>query len=193
MAMSDNAVIIPGRGYAFIHDTPGSAPPADTPAEVAALNLEAATLATGWNNLGHTSRDNNVSLGRDGGDAEVKGSWQNPALRTSKSPVIWTIGIAALQITNEVLTMYFGGGDVTQPDSFGLPDTPVSVERGLFVVMVDGSTRLPLYFPKVDFGGSDAIEVDPENFLEFALAATVLKASGADLGRIYRAGLGDPA
>lgn len=193
MALSDNAVIIPGRGYAFINDTPGAAPPADTPAEVAALDLEADTLATDWRNLGHTSRDNNVSLGRDGGEVTVKGSWQNAALRTQKSPVVWTIGIAALQIDNDVLRLYFGGGDVTQPDSFGLPDTPVSQEVALYVVLVDGDTRLPLYFPKVDIGGADAIEVDPENFLEFALAATVLKASGEDLGRIYRAGLGNPA
>jgi hypothetical protein len=193
MALSDNAVIIPGRGYAFINDTVGAPAPADTPAEVAALDLEADTLATGWRNLGHTSRDNNVSLGRDGGETEVKGSWQNAALRTTKSAVIWAISIAALQIDNDVLRLYFGGGDATQPDSFGLPDAPVSQEVGLYVVMVDGATRLPLHFPKVDIGGSDAIEVDPENFLEFALTATVLKATGQDLGRIYRAGLGDPA
>ncbi len=193
MALDDAAVIIPGRGYAFIHATPGTAPPADTPAEVLALNLESASLATGWTNLGHTSRDNNVSLGRDGGDTDVKGSWQNSSLRKTTAPIVWTIGINALQISNEVLSLYFGGGDITDPDVFHLPDAPASQERGLYIVMVDGSTRLPLYFPKVDFGGGDAIEADPENFLEFALSATVLKSTGLPLGDIYKAGLGTPA
>lgn len=193
MAMSDNAVIIPGRGYAFYHDTPGTTPPAATPSAIAALNLESDTLATGWKNLGHTSRDNNVSLGRDGGDTEVKGSWQNPNLRKTSAAVVWSVGINALQVSNEVLRFYFGGGDTAAADSFGMPDAPVSQEIALWICMVDGSTRLPLYFPKVDIGGSDALEVDPENFLEFALTATVLKATGKDLGRLYKAGLGTPA
>lgn len=190
MALDDSAVLIPGTGFIFLHDTPGTAPPGDTAAEIAALDLEAATLATGWNNAGHTSRENNVSLGRDGGDRTTQGSWQSPALRETVAPITWTFGFNALQVTNDNLEMYFGGGTFTTADRFDVPDTPTPVEKALFVVMVDGSIRLPIYIPKVSVLGGDPIEADVENFLEWSLVATVLKNTGSPLMSLFAAQLG---
>lgn len=190
MALSDNAVIIPGTGWLYLHDTPGTAPPADTAAEVAALDLDADTIGTAWNNAGHTSRENNVSLGRDGGERTTKGSWQNPALRETVSPIVWTFGFNGLQISNDNFEMYFGGGDATAPDRFDVPDVPTPVEKALFLVMVDGAFRLPLYIPKVSILGGDPLEVDTEDFLELPLVATVLKNSGTPLMSLFNALLG---
>ena len=193
MALDDAAAIIPGTGYVFLNDTTGAAPPATTDAAVAALDLEADTLTTGWNNAGHTSLDDNVTLGRDGGDRTTKGTWQSPSLRETVAPITWTFGFKALQVSNVTFGLYFGGGDFTAPDRFDVPTTPVPQEKALFLVMVDGTTRLPLYLPKVSILGGDPIEADVENFLQFDLAATVLKATGAPLMSWFSANLGTPA
>lgn len=190
MALSDGDVVLPGKGYAFINATAGQAAPATTQAAISALDLTAATLATSWTNLGHTSRDNNVSLGRDGGDVTTRGSWQNDALRADAAAVTWNVTINALQISNENLALYFGGGDATGTDVFVAPDSPSSQIRALWICLVDGSTRLPIYIPKVSFHGADAIDVDPENFLEFSLRADVVKATSSPLMALYHSALG---
>ena len=59
--------------------------------------------------------------------------------------------------------------------------------------MVDGDVRLPLYVPKVSVIGSDAVEVDPEDFLQFNLTATVLKNTGTPLASFFHENLGTPA
>jgi hypothetical protein len=190
MALDSTAVVLPGTGHLFLHNTPGTAPPADTAAEVAALNLESATIATGWNHAGHTSRENNVTLGRDGGDRTTRGSWQSPALRETVAPITWTFGFKALQISNDNLAMYFGGGSIATVDRFDVPDSPTPVEKALFVVMVDGSYRLPIYIPKVSCLGGDPIEADVENFLELDIVATVLKNTGTPLMSLFNDALG---
>lgn len=194
MPLSDNAVMLPGRGYLFRHATPGTAPPADTQAELDALDLTSATLATGWNNMGHTSRENAVALDKDGDDAETKGTWQAPSLRNTAPTTTWKIGIPALQFDNATLEAYFGEGDISDPDVFWVLDGAGAVEGGLFLVLVDGSSRAGLYIPKVSFGADDTPEFDPEEFVEFPIVATVLSHSGAaGLMGWYKAGLGTPA
>lgn len=190
MALDSSAVVLPGTGYLFAHDTVGTAPPAVTASTIAALNLESATLATGWNNIGHTSRDNNVTLGRDGGDRTTKGSWQSPALRETVAPITWTFGFKSLQVSNETFTMYFGGGGVATVDRFDVPDVATPVEKALWIVMVDGAYRLPLYLAKVSMLGGDPIEADVENFLQLDIVATVLKNTGTPLISFYNDALG---
>ena len=190
MALDSSSVVLPGTGFLFLHDTPGTAAPATTASAIAALNLEAATLATAWKNAGHTSRENNVTLGRDGGDRTTKGSWQSPALRETVAPITWTLGFKALQIDNSNLAMYFGGGGITVVDRFDVPDSPTPVEKALWLCMVDGTYRLPLYIPKVSVLGGDPIEADVENFLELDMVATVLKNTGTPLMSLFNDALG---
>lgn len=194
MALSDTAVMLPGRGYLFRNPTPGAAPPADTAAELAALDLTAATLATGWKNMGHTSRENAVALDVDGDDPETKGTWQAPSLRQTAATRTWSIGIPALQFDNDTLAGYFGDGDITDPDVFHVLDGAAALEDALFIVLVDGSSRAGIYLPKVSLGADDTPEFDPEEFVEFPIKATVLSHSGAaGLMSWYKAGLGTPA
>lgn len=194
MTMTDGAVILPGRGYLFLHDTAGSVTPAATQTALDALNLEAATIGTGWKNFGHTSRENAVGLSKDGTDPETKGTWQKPNLRQTAGTTTWSLSIPALQLDNQVLGLYFGNGDITDPDAFHVIANASQQEKGFFLVLVDGNTRRALHLPKVSVGSDDAPEFDPENFIEFSLKATVLDASGAPgLMSWYGAGLGTPA
>lgn len=193
MAETDGAVILPGRGYLFLHDTPGTATPAATIAALDALDLDAATIATAWKNMGHTSLENTVALSKDGTDPETKGTWQKPNLRQTAGTTIWSLGIPALQLDNNILALYFGDGDITDPDAFHVISGASPQEKALFLVLVDGSVRRGLYLPKVSVLGDDTPEFDPTKFVEFSLKATLLDQSGAPgLMSWYAAGLGTP-
>ena len=193
MALTDGAVILPGRGYIYSNATVGAAPPAITQAALDALVLDSATLATGWNNLGHTSRENAVALDKDGDEPEVLGTWQKPSLRQTAGSTTWLLTMPALQLDNDILSLYFGEGDVTDADAFHVQPSASPQERALFIVLVDGSNRAGLYIPKASISSDDAPEFSPEAFMEFTLKATVLDHTGASgLMSWYRSGLGTP-
>lgn len=193
MSLDDNAVVLPGRGYVFFNDTPGAPPPAITPAAIDALDLEAATIATGWNNQGHTSSENNVSMVKDGDEGDVKGTWQKKALRKMPDEIIWGITAGHLQLSNETFDLYFGEGDISDPDAYHVLPSATPKKGALWICLVDGSVRVPLYVPKVAASSDDAPEFDPENFLEFSIKYTVLEHTGAaGLMSWYKAGLGTP-
>jgi hypothetical protein len=131
--------------------------------------------------MGHTSRDDGLTITRDGGDSEVLGTWQNPSLRERRDPVTFAITMVAHQVDNTVLGLYFGGGDTTVADHFGVNSTTGTVSKAMFVRIVDGSNQVGLYLPKVSIASDDDMEIDPEGFLSFPLRATVLQASGSNL------------
>lgn len=188
MALEDSAVILPGIGHVLLAEVDTAAPA--TPADI---DITSATPATGWTNLGHTSRENAVAMTRDGDDPETRGSWQNANLRSTTPTVTWGLTIPALQIDNTVLGLYFGGGDSTQADSFGVTDGFGATEKALYLLLIDGTARAGLYVPRVALSADEAPSFDPENFLEFTLRATLLKSSSsADMMRWFRAGLGTP-
>lgn len=193
MSLDDGAVVLPGRGYIFWNDTPGAPPPAATPTAIAALDLTSATIATGWNNSGHSSEENNVSLTKDGDEGDVKGTWQKKALRKMPDETIWGITAGLLQLSNETLDHYFGEGDISDADVYHVLPSATPKEGALWICLVDGNTRVPLYIPKASATSDDAPEFDPENFLEFSIKYTVLEHTGASgLMSWYKAGLGTP-
>lgn len=169
MALTDAAVYIPGTGFIYLAPS-GTVTPASLTAP-----------ASPWENMGHTSRDDGLTITRDGGDSEVLGTWQNPSLRERRDPVTFAITMVAHQVDNTVLGLYFGGGDVTVADKFGVNSTTGTVEKALYVRIVDGNSQLGLYLPKVSIASDDDMEVDPEGFLSFPLRATVLQQSGSNL------------
>jgi hypothetical protein len=169
MALTDAAVYIPGTGFIYLA-------PAGT-AEPASLTSPAAP----WSNLGHTSREDGLTITRDGGDSEVLGTWQNPSLRERRDPTTFAITMVAHQVDNDVLGLYFGGGDATVANHFGITATTGTTERAMYVRIVDGANEVGLYMPRVSISSEDDVEVDPEGFLSFPLRATVLQQSGQNL------------
>ncbi len=178
MALTDGAVYIPGTGFLY------TAPPET--AEPASLTAP----ADPWENLGHTSREDGLTITREGGDSEVVGSWQNPSLRERRDPVTLAITLFAHQVDNTVLGLYFGGGDFSQPGRFSVTSTTGTTEQALFVRIVDGASEFGLYVPKVSIGSEDDVEVDVEGLLAFPLRATILQVSGSNLMDFVNAALG---
>jgi hypothetical protein len=169
MALTDDAVFIPGTGFIYLA-------PAET-AEPASLT----SPASPWENLGHTSRDDGLTITRDGGDSEVLGSWQNDSLRERVDPTTLAVTLFALQVDNTVLGMYFPGGDTSVPGRYGVTSASGTAEKAMYIRIVDGANEVGLYIPKVSVRSDDDVEVDVEGFLAFPLRATVLQVSGSNL------------
>src|SRR5690606_33400867 len=86
MALTDSAVVVPGTGHIYIAPV-ATAVPSDPSAPAAP-----------WVEIGHTSRDEGLTITRSGGDSEVLGSWQNPSLRERRDPTTWAVTFQLLQV-----------------------------------------------------------------------------------------------
>lgn len=175
MALNDDAVLIPGTGHIYLAN-PGTPEPADPKAPPAA-----------WTSVGHTSRDEGLSITRDGGDSEVKGTWQAAALRERRDPTTWALTFTLHQVDQDTFRLYFGAGTVAA-GKFGVKANATPTERALFVRMIDGADEVGLYIPRVSVFAEDDISVDVENFLSFPVRATVLEVTGSDLMTWFSAG-----
>jgi hypothetical protein len=178
MALTDSAVIIPGTGFIYL-----------APAETA-IPASLTAPASPWANLGHTSLDDGLTITRDGGDSEVVGTWQNPSLRERRDPTTFAITMVAHQVDNTVLSLYFGGGDATVANQFGVTATTGTSSKAMYVRIVDGANEVGLYLPKVSIASEDDVELDPEGFISFPLRATVLQVSGSNLMTFINDALG---
>lgn len=169
MALNDDAVLIPGTGQLYI-----------APAETA-IPASLTAPASPWENLGHTSREDGLTITRDGGDTEPIGTWQNPSLRVTREPTNFAITAFLHQVDNSVLEMYFGPGDVTVAGQFGVTSAVNAVQKALYVRIIDGDNEAGLYVPKVEISSEDDMEVDVEGFLAFPVRMTVLQVTGSNL------------
>jgi hypothetical protein len=181
VALTDAAVLVPGVGSIWTGVVGTATKPTITQLNTFAT---AGTIPSGWTNLGHTSLDDILAPGQDGGDTEVKGSWQNPSLRTviTESSVDYFV-IKALQVDNTTLGLYYGGGDATVANEFGVPDSPAATELATTIVMLDGTTPTAIYMPKASWLREDEMEFDSAEFTTIPLRVTALKYN--TLKRIY--------
>lgn len=190
MALNDSAPLVAGKAH-ILHGA------VDTATQISQADLDAfaadtSDLPSGWTDMGHTDIDDVLTFGQDGGETDVKGSWQNAALReTVESEAVDYYVIKALQvIDNTILSWYYGGGDASVAGEFSLPDSSAPTERAITVIFLDGSTPLGFYNPKVSIRREDAIEVATDDFTKLPLRFTILKKSGAKKAKWIHADLG---
>jgi hypothetical protein len=180
MALNANALILPGRGTVFVGNVDATPP--------AASSLAAITPAappTGYECIGHTSRDNAVAYSKDGGDATQLGSWWDDAIVTTYDPVTWSLTVNSLQVADSTtLELAFGGGTLDDTAGFFEFGNTVAVDKSVFVLMVDGAKRLGIYHPNTSVSLGDAPEVATDAFFEIQLAAQLL--NSATTGKRFR-------
>lgn len=178
MALDDSTLVIPGVGY--IHTAPtGTSKPADP-----------AAPATPWVDNGHTSEDGltiNFEISKT-----KRRTWRSRAgVRVSVDEVNFTLSWTGLQLDNETLQLYFGGGDISTADMFGVVKNPSPVERALFIRLVDGTKEVDLYVAKTAIAGSGEATANPEDFTGWPLEAEVLDhAAAAHLAQWFAPQLG---
>lgn len=175
MAENDVAVITPARGYILLAPV-GTARP--TPGAIDSFNP--VTGLSPWISLGHTARDELPVFGFDGGDTEVKGTWQNAALREVVTEVSSDyVTFNAHQFDETVLGLYYStatGG--TTEGVFEVQSAPITpTESAILIVIIDGTTNIAMWAPKVAIRREDAMELSIDEFAYMPLRATFLKNS----------------
>lgn len=185
MAQNDDAVLTAGQGFVFLAPA-NTASPTDVQVSPLSGGFDITDIPVAWVPIGHTSRDDLPEFGSDGGDTEVRGSWQNAALRqvTTQTPVDF-VTLNLLQFDNDSLELYYGVANAAAAAARRFrvvsPGTG-NVERALLVVIVDGDVSVGFYAPKAAFKREDAVTLATDDFGVLPVRATFLQGfDGVDL------------
>lgn len=147
-----------------------------------ALDVVETREINGWLNIGHTSREDMPEFGFDGGDAEVRGTWQNAALReviTEQAADYLTLYLH--QFDKQSFELYYGPNASATPGVFGVAGGSVTNERAFLVIIVDGDTRIGFYASKSSVRREDAIQLPSDEFASLPIRATFLKLGANNL------------
>src|SRR5687767_3169312 len=159
MARDKNVTIVPGKGEFWLA-SPGTAYPAD-PDDPA---------ASGFVEIGHTSRDTPMQVSRDGGEATTKGSWQDANMRSDVSQPTFAIAFNLLQYDVDSQKLYHGANATVVSGRLRIPKTPTPTEKCLFVRIIDGAKAQYRHYKRVSIIGADAEEFDVENLASMPIA-----------------------
>ncbi|AOT24679.1 major tail protein [Mycobacterium phage Stasia] len=176
MALNDNAVLTAAVGYVYTGPVGTAAPAA---ADLDGLNLlDTASWGTGlelWLPTGHTSRGDMPEFGFEGGDSEIKGTWQKKKLAevTTEDPVDY-LTIFLQQFDEESLTLYYGENASTVAGEFAVASGSRAVERAVLVIIEDGDVRVGFHASKSSVKRDDAIQLPVDDFASLPVRATFL-------------------
>lgn len=182
MGFLAKATTIAGKGTVLVAD-PDTAPPANY--ETLDPTKDLSTTAPGWTALGHTSRDNNVSMAKDGGDASTAGSWWTEDLRSDRAATSWSMTVNSIQVDGTTMGLAFGGGTLdTASGSYDVGDI-VPQNKAVFVLIVDkNGGRMALYVPNTSVAIGDAPEFPTDSFFEIQLSFSIT--ASAVTGKKFR-------
>lgn len=182
MAINEEAIFTASVGFVFT-GTPGTAA-RPTPAQITSFNPATGLLAaTGWTDLGHTSREDLPEFGFEGGEIETRGTWRTAALREVTTEVAVDYVIVRLhQFDEEGLALYYGldnqslvegefavGGAVLQ-----------STPRSLLIVIVDGDRKIAFYAPNASIRREEELTMAVDEFAVLPLRCTFLDPEASD-------------
>jgi hypothetical protein len=179
MAQNDAAVLTAAKGFVYLAPA-DTATPADTifPTDG---SFDLADIPAAFIPVGHTSRDELPEFGFDGGDTEVRGSWQNESLRqvVTESAVDF-VTFQLLQFDQDTLALYYGGANAATVGQrrYQLNSQPGGITRkALLIVVVDGDLAIAFYAPRVDLKRDDAMALATDEFGALPMRATLIGGS----------------
>ena len=135
------------------------------------------TAVNGWGPVGHTSRGDMPEFGFEGGDTEVKGTWQNESLReVVTDPIADYLTMFLHQFDTGSFELYYGLDASATPGVFGVANGTVApLEKAFLVVIVDGTNKVGFYSPKASVRRDDSIGLPVDEFASLPIRATFLK------------------
>ncbi|QBP31410.1 major capsid protein [Mycobacterium phage Miramae] len=176
MALNDDAVLTAAVGYVYTGPVGTAAPAA---ADLDGLSLLNTTSwgngLTAWIPTGHTSRGDMPEFGFDGGDSEIKGTWQKKKLAEvqTEDPVDY-LTIYLQQFDEGSLTLYYGENASDVAGEFAVASGSRAVERAVLVVIEDGDVRVGFHAFKASVKRDDAIQLPVDDFASLPVRATFL-------------------
>lgn len=167
--LDPSKLILPGNGTVL------QAPVGTAPFDLDGFQLNDPATFTGWELLGHTSRENPPAFSKEGGDVTQKGSWEQSGIRAVPGEgETYTFSVNSLEVSQASLSLAFGGGNYDAARKrYGVKDI-VAQELALFLVMLDGTSRAGIDMPNTSVKVGDLPTIDVENFFEVQLLAQVL-------------------
>lgn len=155
-----------------------------TEVTLTATGAEATVLSApnGWSTLGHTSRDELPEFGFDGGDTEVRGTWQNENLReVVTKPIADYLTLMLQQFDTDAFELYYGKDASKAAGVFGVASgTATPIEKALLIIIVDGDTKIGFYSPKASVRRDESISLATDEFASLPVRATFLKHGSAN-------------
>ena len=174
MAQNDNAVLTAAVGYVYTAPVGTAAP---TPAELATLDPEdpSGWTAASWDSIGHTSRGDMPEFGFDGGESEVRGSWQKKKLRevTPDDPIDY-LTLFLHQFDEDALALYYGANASATPGVFGVKSGASPLEKAFLLIIVDGEEKVGFRAAKASVKRDDAIQLPVDDLAALPIRATFL-------------------
>ena len=174
MAENDDAVLSAAVGYVYVAPVGNLSP---TPAQLKTLALASPSTWTrsGWSSVGHTSRGTLPEFGFDGGDSEIKGSWQKKKLREIQAddPVDY-LTVVLHQFDQDALSLYYGDNASTTAGVFGVASGVSPAEKSVFVVIEDGDVRLGFHAHKTSVKRDEAIDLPIDDLAALPVRFTFL-------------------
>lgn len=142
-----------------------------------AVGVTVKEAVNGWSPVGHTSRGDMPEFGFDGGDSEVKGTWQNESLReVVTKPIADYLTMFLHQFDTSSFELYYGEDSSDTVGVFGVANGNVApIEKAFLVVIVDGDNRVGFYAPKASVRRDDSINLPVDEFASLPIKATFLK------------------
>ncbi|MFC6090875.1 hypothetical protein [Saccharothrix lopnurensis] len=135
-------------------------------------------VASGLIPGGHTSLDNDFSPFYEGGERTVRGSRQNPNLKEQVATAREGVDVSLIQVDNETLLLFYGGGSASEAGKFQLPNTSAPIERSLLIVYLADGAPVARWWPKVSIGRTGAVRDAKGGWLEFPIRITYLDLTG---------------
>lgn len=134
-----DAALIPGRGNVLIGDdtTPFVIPSHE---DLVAYAANYSVGIPGFSTIGHTDPEDLPEWDSDGGDSEMLRTWEVENAREVVEPETQWFVAKPLQHDNDVMRLYFGGGQSTAVDRFTAPVERGRLERPALIVYIDKGT-----------------------------------------------------
>ena len=130
---------------------------------------------SGWVSVGHTSRGTMPEFGFDGGDLEMKGSWQKKKLREiQKDDPVDYLTVVLHQFDSAALSLYYGADASATAGVFGVESGTRAQEKAGLVIIDDGGVRLGFHFHKASVTRDDKIDLPIDDFAALPVKFTFL-------------------
>lgn len=136
--------------------------------------------ASPWENIGHSSIEDILTVSTEGGESTQLGSIQNPSLRTSVSAAVRSFSVNFLQWDAATLKLYYGANaEIAGDGSVKVPEQPEPSEGAWFVILHDGARRGGLYAAKCSaIGDGDFSISDTDSLAQLPVRFTPQAQSG---------------
>lgn len=138
--------------------------------------VEVITAPNGWDNIGHTSRNEMPEWGFEGGKMKMKGTWQKKRLREVEDgdPIEDSVMVNLEQWDPATMELYFGSNVADTPGIFGIDGNFDPVEKSFLIILVDGESRIGFYASKASIQRDKAIKLPIDDFATMPIKATFL-------------------